>query len=320
VLSLADVQLEKGYTKIANEILERMALTKLSPIQYRLIFVIWRYTYGFNRKEHEFSLSFFGKATNYDERQIRRELQKLEQRKIIFQKVSPGKPRLISFNKNYDEWILDETEGNSTPGKVTPGKTTQVTPGKVTPGKTTQGTPGKVTPGKTTQGTPGKVTPGKTTQGTPGKVTPGAPGNSTPQEIKNINKNLNKNDDDIGKPNPFVEFENAFGYLPPPTLMDEFNYWIDKSQFIEPEAIICEVIKRARLQLPRNPSSYVSKILKDLHNLGLFTLDAVKEYNQKFDQKTKQRTGKTKVVVTEKHGRDIPNDFVFDINAGEDWP
>ncbi|MGG3737562.1 replication protein [Aeribacillus pallidus] len=278
---MADVQLENGYTKIANEILERMALTKLSPIQYRLIFVIWRYTYGFNRKEHEFSLSFFGKATNYDERQIRRELQKLEQRKIIFQKVSPGKPRLISFNKNYDEWILDETEGNSTPGKVTPGKTTQ---------------------------------------GTPGKVTPGAPGNSTPQEIKNINKNLNKNDDDIGKPNPFIEFENAFGYLPPPTLMDEFNYWIDKSQFIEPEAIICEVIKRARLQLPRNPSSYVSKILKDLHNLGLFTLDAVKEYNQKFDQKTKQRTGKTKVVVTEKHGRDIPNDFVFDINAGEDWP
>jgi phage replication O-like protein O len=156
VLSLADVQLENGYTKIANEILERMALTKLSPIQYRLIFVIWRYTYGFNRKEHEFSLSFFGKATNYDERQIRRELQKLEQRKIIFQKVSPGKPRLISFNKNYDEWILDETEGNSTPGNLTPGKTTQ---------------------------------------GTPGKVTPGAPGNSTPQEIKN-KKNIKEEEEE----------------------------------------------------------------------------------------------------------------------------
>lgn len=140
---------------------------------------------------------------------------------------------------------------------------------------------------------------------------------------KELNNNLlsNKeiNDDDIGKPNPFVEFEQAFGYLTP-TLLDEFNHWIDNSQFIEPEAIICEVIKRARMQMPRNPSSYVSKILKELHRLELFTLDAVKEYNEKFDRKTKQRTGKSKVLVTEKHGRDIPDDFVFDINAGEDWP
>ena len=73
------------------------------------------------------------------------------------------------------------------------------------------------------------------------------------------------------------------------------------------------------MQMPRNPSSYVSKILKELHRLELFTLDAVKEYNEKFDRKTKQRTGKSKVLVTEKHGRDIPDDFVFDINAGEDW-
>ena len=139
---------------------------------------------------------------------------------------------------------------------------------------------------------------------------------------KELNNNLlsNKeiNDDDIGKPNPFVEFEQAFGYLTP-TLLDEFNHWIDNSQFIEPEAIICEVIKRARMQMPRNPSSYVSKILRELHRLELFTLDAVKEYNEKFDRKTKQRTGKSKVLVTEKHGRDIPDDFVFDINAGEDW-
>jgi phage replication O-like protein O len=134
---LADVQIEHGFTKVANEILQHMALTKLSPIQYRIIFVIWRYTYGFNRKEHIFSSSFISTATNYDERQVRRELQRLEARRIIYQKVSKGKPRIISFNKNYDEWE-DEV---STRGKTTPGKVTLSTPGK-----TTLGTPGKTTP------------------------------------------------------------------------------------------------------------------------------------------------------------------------------
>jgi phage replication O-like protein O len=146
VLGLADVQPENGFTRVANEILERMALTKLSPIQYRLIFVIWRFTYGFNRKEHALSSGFLSKATDYDERQIRRELQRLEQRKIIIQKVSPGRSRTIGFNKNYDEWLDEEPPGSSTPGKVTPGK---VTPGKITletPGSSTLGTPGKVTP------------------------------------------------------------------------------------------------------------------------------------------------------------------------------
>ncbi|MED4969708.1 DnaD domain protein [Parageobacillus toebii] len=127
------------------------------------------------------------------------------------------------------------------------------------------------------------------------------PSMENPQLLNNkeLNNNLlnNKeiNDDDIGKPNPFLEFEQAFGYRPPAILEQEFKDLIDKSQFVEPEAIICEAIKRAKLQMPRNPASYVSKILKDLHYLGLFTLDAVREYNEKFDKQTKRRVGKAKV-------------------------
>lgn len=131
------------------------------------------------------------------------------------------------------------------------------------------------------------------------------PSENRPSENDQLlnNKELNNNslnnkeiiDDDIAKPNPFVEFEKAFGYLPPQMLIEEFNYWIDKSQFVEPEAIICEVIKRAKLQMPRNPASYISTILNNLHYLGLFTLEAVREYNEKFDQQTKRRTGKAKV-------------------------
>lgn len=138
---MANVQHENGYTKIANAILEQMSLIKLSPIQYRIIFVIWRYTYGFNRKEHIFSLSFLGTATNYDQRQLRRELAKLEQRNIIFQKVQNGKPRIVGFNKDYEQWLDEIEEGKVTSGNSTPGKATPDTSGKVTPG-----TPGKATP------------------------------------------------------------------------------------------------------------------------------------------------------------------------------
>jgi phage replication O-like protein O len=99
-----DVQLENGYTAIAHTILEKMARIKLSPTQYRLIFVIWRYTYGFKRKSHNLTLSFLSNATGCDERQIQRELKRLEKRKVIFQQIN-SKQRKISFNKKYNQWV-----------------------------------------------------------------------------------------------------------------------------------------------------------------------------------------------------------------------
>ncbi|MDE5054871.1 replication protein [Niallia taxi] len=249
---MADVQLEHGYTKIANELLEHMATVKLSPIQYRVIFVIWRYTYGFNRKEHHFSLSFIGNATGYDQRQLQRELAKLEERNIIHQKVRNGVPRIISFNKKLDEWVDDDTLGNSTKGKTTLGK----------------------------------VINGNSTKGTLGRNVKGTFGNSTKEEINNLNKNLNKqqeNEVDVVKNNPIVEYEKFFGF-PSAVLIQDFNYWIDESQFQEPEAILCEVIKQASKQAPRNAGVYVKAIIKKYHDMELFTLDAVLEYNRKFEE------------------------------------
>ena len=119
---MADVQIENGYTKIADEILERMAKIKLSPTQYRILFVVWRYTYGFNRKEHDLTLGFISIATGCDKRQIQRELKSLEQRHIIKQKVINGIGRKISFNKNHDEWDGETTIGETTIGETTIGE------------------------------------------------------------------------------------------------------------------------------------------------------------------------------------------------------
>ena len=70
-----------GFTRIANEILEAMATTDLNGTQRRILDVIFRQTYGFQRKQHELSLSFISKATKIHEKQIQRELSVLIKKK-----------------------------------------------------------------------------------------------------------------------------------------------------------------------------------------------------------------------------------------------
>lgn len=116
-------QKENGYTPIANEILEHISQIKLSPTQYRIIFIVWRYTYGFNRKSHDLSLNFLSKAIKCDKRQIQRELKNLEDRKVITQNIVNGKSRFIGFNKHYTQWVGETTIGEIDNGEIDNGET-----------------------------------------------------------------------------------------------------------------------------------------------------------------------------------------------------
>lgn len=161
---MADVQLENGYTKIANEILERLALTKLSPTQFRLILAIWRYTYGFNRKDHEMSLSFLAEATGIHKQRVKQELDKLIENNIVIvtEEGSFSKSRKLAFNKDYDTWRLQSTKESTVSGIA-----------------------------DTTVSKNADTTVSETAYSTVSEF--------AYQEIKNINKDLNKNiDDDIG--------------------------------------------------------------------------------------------------------------------------
>lgn len=123
-------QKENGYTSIANEIIEVMARTKLNATQYRILFVVWRYTYGFNRKEHELSLSFLSIATGCDKRQLQRELKNLEDKKIIIQNIKNGIYRKVQFNKHYRQWVGEPTIGESVNGERDNGETINPTIGE----------------------------------------------------------------------------------------------------------------------------------------------------------------------------------------------
>ena len=114
---MADVQIENGYTKIANEILEALAKTNLNGTQRRIIDVVIRYTYGFQRKEHELSISFIANATGIHKKQLQRELAVIIEKNIItvVREATFTKSRIIQFNKNYDKWFDSRQVTNSLP-------------------------------------------------------------------------------------------------------------------------------------------------------------------------------------------------------------
>jgi phage replication O-like protein O len=107
-------QLERGYTRIANEIFEQISKTNLNGTQLRIVMVVWRYTYGFQRKEHQLSNSFIAEAIGVNHRSIViKELRVLIERKII-NVVGTGLrgARILSFNKHYHQWIHWSSIGN----------------------------------------------------------------------------------------------------------------------------------------------------------------------------------------------------------------
>lgn len=96
---------EMGFTQVPNSMLQAVSRLRMSGTQHNLLLVIWRYTYGFHKSEHELSLSFLAVATGYDERNIQRALKELQKRNIIIQRTNKNKSRNISFNGDVSQWL-----------------------------------------------------------------------------------------------------------------------------------------------------------------------------------------------------------------------
>ncbi|MGM7637587.1 replication protein [Bacillus sp. Hm123] len=243
-----------GFAKIDNRIIEEMAKRKFNGTQYRILFAVWRNTYGWQRETHDLSLGFIAEATGIERSRVKKDLNKLIEFKVInvVQEASFNKSRVIAFNENFDEWLIDSCVPNRPQGA------------------------------NSTTGDEKDYTPG-------GEIDPTRGGESDPQQrkIKEISKE--KDDDLLDKPNPIQEYEKHFGSFPGAMFIQTINHWIDNSQFQEPEAIICETIRRVKLQHPKNPPRYIDQTLSNLHNLELYTLAAVKEYNENYERKIKKQ-------------------------------
>ncbi|MGP4038350.1 replication protein [Gracilibacillus sp. D59] len=103
---MASPQLKKGYTRIANELLDQIVKISLNGTQFRLVITIWRLTYGIKgKKANEISTSYFSEKTGASRSQVERELKTLIDRNIV-KVLSIGKKgaRVLQVNKNYEQW------------------------------------------------------------------------------------------------------------------------------------------------------------------------------------------------------------------------
>lgn len=113
---MANPQIENGYTRIANELLDQIMKTNLNGTQFRLVIAIWRYTYGYRRIQHEMSVRFLAELINASRGQVNRELTVLVERNVITI-LEPGSKgaRVLSVNKNYKEWGIKDPSEDPTP-------------------------------------------------------------------------------------------------------------------------------------------------------------------------------------------------------------
>ena len=125
---MASPQTEDGFTRIANELVEALARTELSPNESRILWVIIRKTYGWKKKADQISLSNFQDLTGLWRASVCRSLESLESRKIInVFRSGISKINTYEIQKNYELWdgvgslISDTTRsiGNDTTGSIT---------------------------------------------------------------------------------------------------------------------------------------------------------------------------------------------------------
>jgi len=96
---MANPQLEDGYTKIANELLQRLMEHYLSPNQWQIVLCIIRRTYGYQKKVDRIANFQIVADTKLCKAVVSRNLKRLEDMKVI---VRDGKS--IGLQKDWEQW------------------------------------------------------------------------------------------------------------------------------------------------------------------------------------------------------------------------
>lgn len=98
---MANPQIENGFTRIANEILEHLCLAGINGSEYRILISVIRKTYGFNKKKDYISLTQYQKLTTMNRPQAVKTIKSLVSKRILLKDNS-----VYKLNKNWEEWVV----------------------------------------------------------------------------------------------------------------------------------------------------------------------------------------------------------------------
>lgn len=103
---MASPQKENGYTSIANELLEQIYRRKFSASQLKILLLVIRFTYGFNRKTAALSNTFIAAGTGMHEITVSKEVGTLLRDNVLklHKKPTFHNSRVIGINKDYECW------------------------------------------------------------------------------------------------------------------------------------------------------------------------------------------------------------------------
>lgn len=100
---MASPQKENGHLDLANEIVEAMAQTHLTPNEHKLLYAVWRKTWCWHKKEDWISLTQIEELTKLNRMAVCRAKKSLISKMILLTNKNK-----ISFNKNYHQWVVSK--------------------------------------------------------------------------------------------------------------------------------------------------------------------------------------------------------------------
>ena len=98
-------QVEDGYTRVANELLEQVIAAPFTQREMRVVLAVIRLTYGWNRKTARVTGGLLAKITGLHDSRCTKILASLIEKRVILRHGGSRSP--VSLNKHADQWLLE---------------------------------------------------------------------------------------------------------------------------------------------------------------------------------------------------------------------